>query len=49
MKPEALKDKECEMCLHPIHKGECRKIVEYYGKLLQKETGKKRGICGCMG
>ena len=41
------KEKECEMCLHPIHKGECKKIV-YYGKQLQKELGKETGKCGCF-
>ncbi len=41
------KEKECEMCLHPMHKGECRVMTEY-GKELQKQTGKKRGRCGCF-
>ena len=45
--PPKKEDEECEMCLHKMHKGECKEIVEYYGKQLQKETGKKRGKCGC--
>ena len=29
MKKQNKPREECEMCLHPIHKGECKKIVEY--------------------
>ena len=43
-----MKEEECEMCLHKVHKGECKEIVEL-DKRLQKELGKKKDICGCMG
>ena len=39
-------EKECKKCLHKIHKSECKLIVGY-DKKLQREIGKKRGICGC--